>query len=137
MTGSHHHFLTAEHVRWDNSTRSHGRRSTSTQSQVRRRNGRLSSSSTTRISSSHLGLRLGTATATGRCGEKPSNSTHKFPDSLPMGELSLNSSDADFDWTHKPSSDLLTEEAGRSAHFDAAASAASLPPPKRIRVSVL
>ena len=120
----YHHQLTAETAR-QNTARSHSRRST--QSQIKRKKGRLTSSSTSRVASARPQLAPGPATTVGCTTEAD------FTDSFPPSEISLGSSDAGFGWNQETASDVLDEQSShRSFRLDSDVPVA--PAPKRLRV---
>src|ERR1700733_1837610 len=96
------HHLTSAHVRRNGGSKSQR----STQSQVKRKNGRLTSRSTVRVASTRPELRSGTAITVERTSEKPADTFSKFTNAHPPSELSLGESDLGFDWSRDVSSDF-------------------------------
>ena len=128
MTSVHrNHQLTAAHVRRN--------RSSSTQTQVKRRNGRLTGRSTVRVASTRSELRPGTAIAVELSSETPSNSSQNFTHAHPPSEFSLGESDTGFDWSREASSDFPVEDADHLPfRINSLPSVASAT--KRVRVSL-
>lgn len=133
----HHHQLLATHA----THRGNQINRRSTQSKIKRKNGRLTSRSSTYTNSTRPGLRAGTTTTTlldyDRPGIGRKTQAYSLSDTLPSSEPSLGGSDAAYDWDQTPSSEFDMVE--RSPHPALAAQMdKGLPPAaKRIRVCAL